>query len=404
MGSLTKAIKNPANVYLLLWTFYMLQGTLYDKSSIISKTLLIVVILLSLKEAFRMLRYYKYPPIFRSLNVLFIMYTIYALFFEILDLNRYIIGNYESSFIGNIKGVYTSFLPIYVFYLYTLKGYITEKLLRMWVPIFFVVAILGYFAAQREILEQLMETGSSRDEATNNYSYTFVFLLPCMILFRKKQLLMYSGMVVCMVFLIIGMKRGAIFIGCVTLYLILIKLFSQFSNSKKITLFAFIGVIIVVLFNQWNHMIETSDYFNQRLQATLEGEDSGRSDLWSNILSVFVNDTSLFQMIFGRGSKGTLFIGHNYAHNDWLEILIDNGLVGLFIFSEYWYRFYTETKSRKLNSISKLCLFVLFVSLFMKTLFSMSISSMRIYATLMLGFSLANGFEQERKYKLKCIK
>lgn len=139
------------------------------------------------------------------------------------------------------------------------------------------------------------------------------------------------------------------------------------------------------------HMLETSDYFNSRIQATLEGNSSHRDEMYSSLLRTFVYDTSLFQMLLGRGAWGTLTVSFNFAHNDWLEILTNQGLLGIIVFIYYWICFLKNCKDVNLPSESRICLYMLLLIYFMKTIFSMSYSDMSIYSTSVLALCLAGG-------------
>jgi hypothetical protein len=96
---------------------------------------------------------------------------------------------------------------------------------------------------------------------------------------------------------------------------------------------------------------------------------------------------------FGSGANATLSISSLYAHNDWLEIAINQGVFGLIIYFFYWIMFFRECSSKSYTPYARLAMQLLFIIYFMKTFFSMSYNDMTVGATLVLGYCLA----QEKK-------
>ena len=83
----------------------------------------------------------------------------------------------------------------------------------------------------------------------------------------------------------------------------------------------------------------------------------------------------------------------NYAHNDWLEIAVNQGVLGIMIYILYWILFAKESLSKCYDPQIKMALQLLFIIYFMKTIISMSYYDMTIPATFALGYYLA----QEKK-------
>lgn len=290
-----------------------------------------------------------------------------------------------------LKDIYTSLLPIYSFSLFAQRGELTEKSLKKWFYIFIIVGVLQYVRSQKETMLSAMMQGWESDGFTNNSGYIFVSLIPGLILLRKKAVLQYVLLALFLFFILVSMKRGAIIVGA----LAVIPLFSyQLRNSshwKKIGVAFLIILVVIASYLAVKYMLATNDYFNHRLQATLEGNSSHRDEIYSSLLRTFVCDTSLFQMLLGRGAWGTLTVSANFAHNDWLEILTNQGVLGTIVFIYYWICFLKNSKNVNLPSESRICLSMILLICFMKTLFSMSYSDMSIYGTSVLGLSLAGG-------------
>ena len=145
----------------------------------------------------------------------------------------------------------------------------------------------------------------------------------------------------------------------------------------------------------------TDDYFVFRLEQTLEGNTSGRDDIYNQYYDFFANQTNIFNYLFGNGAYATLKVFDNYAHNDWLEIAIDNGLIIVSIFAIYWvslilYFFKNRRVDRTMSSM--LALFILIY--FIKSFFSMSYDQTPPFASCALGYALAY---LENKKRIKYV-
>ena len=71
----------------------------------------------------------------------------------------------------------------------------------------------------------------------------------------------------------------------------------------------------------------------------MEGDISGRDNIAKLIIDYHGTQANVFQIVFGSGSDGTLRLIGAYAHNDWLEILFNQGIVGIIMYVIYWISF-----------------------------------------------------------------
>jgi hypothetical protein len=128
--------------------------------------------------------------------------------------------------------------------------------------------------------------------------------------------------------------------------------------------------------------------FNSRITDTKEGNSSNRDLLYSQFWNIIKNETNPFIMIFGRGANATVRILGSYAHQDWLETLINNGIIGAIILI-YFYLSIFKTAIKSFNRFSlpmSYSFLTLAFIIFCKTLFSMSIQGMFMYEGLLLGY------------------
>ena len=175
-----------------------------------------------------------------------------------------------------------------------------------------------------------------------------------------------------MTFILMGMKRGAILIGAVCMIWFLMEMFRTAKRYKKL-LIVLVSTVVVVLISYlvW-YLLQTSDFFNQRLQATIEGNMSGRNVLFITFLNYFLYDTTAFQFLFGSGANATLEVSVNYAHTDWLELAINQGVLGFVLYVIYWVCFFRAWRSMKENRLVHFAFGMLLLIYFMRTFFTFS--------------------------------
>ena len=127
-------------------------------------------------------------------------------------------------------------------------------------------------------------------------------------------------------------SRGGILAISVSISVLL--LFSQVKVKYKILLIGFIACLISWMYS--NGYFQLLEY---RIQNDAGG-GSGRLDIWTSKLNAFVNDGNIFHWIFGLGYQSgfelTAFEGSVVGfHNDFIALLCEYGIIGLFIFL-YW--------------------------------------------------------------------
>ena len=261
--------------------------------------------------------------------------------------------------------------------------------LQVWGFIFLISAVVSYFKTQQEQLEVLVEMGSTADEITNNSGYLFLSCLPLLVLYRAKPLLQFATLAFVMAFIVMGMKRGAIIIGVVAFVYFI---FQTIKNSKGKYRFLFIVLSVALCVGAVSFFIyqmDNSDYMMKRIEDTREGNSSHRDDLYMHFWDYFRYTATTLHFLIGRGANGTLEIYYNYAHNDWLELAVNQGLLGVAIYLLYWRCLY-RTWKRATNRDARTILFITFWIFFPKTLCSMSYGDMTYINTSVLGFALAN--------------
>lgn len=382
------SIKNlsSCDFFLLAWVLYYLQGIVYSEGGIISLAILGANLLISAICMFKVMQWRDKPIYFKGLNMLMLLFTIYGFMLVFLNPSTlyYPISGTSMKSYNYIKSIYLSLLPIYPFYYYTKKGFLTAERLRIWGVIFLASVTLSYIRTQREALEALINV----DETTNNSGYLFLSCLPLLVLYRKKPLIQFACLAFVIAFIVMGMKRGAIAIGLISA---IYFMWHAIKNSTGKTRFLFLMLSVSMCVGAvffFIHQMYSSDYMMRRIEDTLEGNSSGRDSLYSFFWKYFTEDASFIHYLIGRGANGTLDIYYNYAHNDWLEIAVNQGLLGLVVYTFYWLGFFKTWKCAK-NIDAKTIIALTILIFFAKTMFSMSYADMTYVSTSVLGYALA---------------
>ncbi len=172
----------------------------------------------------------------------------------------------------------------------------------------------------------------------------------------------------------------------------------SFSGGKKIVLFISLSILILISVNILEASLFQNEFYQKRLEQTLEGNVSGRDELYSSMFTYYTDSATPLEQLVGLGANGTLKISSNYAHNDWFELLINQGLMGIIFYLLYWFSFLKTVKKSRISKLSREILTMVLIFTFMKTFFSMSISNYNIYLSSIFGFALADGFLVGVKY------
>lgn len=232
------------------------------------------------------------------------------------------------------------FSPIflYVLMLYLLYNSITDsKELHLALFAFVILTItlsIYYFLFAKEFM--LSYYGSEADRAIWIDPNYFGILLGCGVVISSAYLfsainvslnMIYKIIfIVCIIlgFMVIALQasRGAMLATVIALIIQL--LFSSTSLYTKFffTILAVVGVV---------YLFE-SNYFTLLIDRTMYGSgDSGRSDIWMSKIGEWLKDS---YNIMGTGYRSSViqYAPYNYdCHNEFVSILINYGIIGLFI-------------------------------------------------------------------------
>lgn len=325
------------------------------------------------------------PLMLKATSLLLFMYFVYGSIFIIFGSEFFSTpSNYLKSFVN-------SFLPIYLFYKYSKDGYLDEKRMRIYFLIFLCVIIPQFYHEENLVIQALRKEGSSRTEITNNTGYFFVSLFPMLFFWYKSRIVQYAALSILLLFIMLGMKRGAIGIaGVCAVWFLWNSIKNASSKKHKYQTIAFGITMVAVAVVAVGYQMATSDYFQQRVESTKEGNASGRDVIYADIIDAIVNDESYTHLFVGRGAYSTKTLNRRklLAHHDWLETACNNGLLGISVLFYYFLVFFKTARdaSNAVKPEYKMCMMMLFFSSLSKTMFSMSLQDMPIYATMPMAY------------------
>lgn len=371
---------NQCDIYVGLWCIYMLQGVLYPPG-IINRVLQLIMLLWSMTAVFRYIinsTKYTYHTILKATFVLIVMYTIYGTIHIMFDAQITVQGQHVY-----LQTALNSLAPIFLFYEFAMNGKLTSDRIRIYLPFLIITCILLYYEKESQALLR-----TNTEEITNNIGYMFLPLIPILFFYSKKPILQFTFLGIILLYVLMAMKRGAILIAGVGTMVLLYANIKDSSRGMKF-LFAMLTIIIIVSICMYiDYMMNNSAYFMSRVDQTLEGDTSNRDiiygTLWDNILL----ESRPFYFYFGRGANSTLRVVGCFAHQDWLETFCNNGLIGVFILFAFFYTFGKNALISKghFSAMMFYSFITIFIIIFSKTLFSMSIQDLDLSESMLIGY------------------
>lgn len=361
----------------------------------IAQAILCVMIGASVIAFFYVNFYYRIGPFLKWLNLIMAVVTVYGLvlFFSGLSLYPDEFSMMTSLQFGYLQRIYCSVFLIYTFYLFSLKGDLSEENLLP-IFLFILVATILLFYQTYFIRSEMIE----QEEITNNMGYRFVPLIPMLALVRMKEVWKYVFLIIIYAFIVMSLKRGAILTGSIALLLFIKHQPKPKTTKYQIYLFLLTAITLCIIFVFVVSFYETSDYFKVRINKTLEGNSSGRDSMYLTYFDYFIHHTSAFEFLFGCGANAAYLRLGQYAHNDWLEFAINQGVFGVILYIFFWINFvrewnefHTETENRYKQILGDLIIIY-----FLKSFFSMTFDGLFVTASLCIGYCL--GQKQRNNY------
>lgn len=371
-----------AGLFIFVDIFFLTHGVIPALNSVYSLMLLLIIVI-SLFYVYKANKDYGNSHFIKSLNLLIILFTIYGLLNIVSPIheNFYLIPNYRAH--TYLTNAYKPMLQIYPLYYFCRKGYIDEDVITTWVIPSLIAVLIAYYVNSIElgVLEMFGEV-----QETNNTGY-LIASLTSLLFFVNKRIPRYALLVIIIAGVFFCAKRGAIVI---TILCAIWFLFYDLRSAKATNIVWIIVLAVAasfLLFKFVSAIYEESYYLNYLLEKTESGNSSGRDVLFTKAWDVFING-SLLTILFGHGADSTFSLLGNRAHNDWLEFLVNQGLLGVFIYALFWIQIFRAwVRSKSHNYIVLGIIVILFFS---RTLFSMLYNDLSPIACIPFAWCLAS--------------
>ena len=165
-----------------------------------------------------------------------------------------------------------------------------------------------------------------------NSSYLLLFVFPWLQVYKNKLIKFLGSLIICAT-VFISFKRGAILTMMVMLCMMWIggiliyrskKMQIKFIARELIVGFFFIAGGILI----YPHIQAGLEY---RMMDIESGSFSGRREILEELSRSAINST-WYEIWFGNGLLSTFSVVGRVAHNDWVQVFYDLGIVGVLIF------------------------------------------------------------------------
>lgn len=386
MNQTLSYLKKECAIYTVAWQLYSFQGLFGIEA--IAKYLLLILIAYSLYKTFYVIGKYKFEPFMKGLTLFFLLLSIYGIYHLLLGPTRHISTVFGQGFtvptFFYLKYIYCSIPVVYVYYYYAKRGVFSPKSITKYTLFFIITTIPAFFNHYSVMADS---NGAYIDGLTNNVGYKFVPIMALAFITSKWRNII---VVVCYIFIVLSLKRGAILIGTISFIAFLSTNIKTSKGIKKFRTISFSVFIILIASFSIIHFFENSQGFQKRIEMTIEGNSSGRDVIAKCIIDAFKNQDDVLVILFGSGADATIDIAGNYAHNDWLELLINQGILGVTVFTllyALWFKNYLRMRNKVPANISMAFAIVLIGS-FGCSIFSMAYTAFSPPISIVIGYCL----------------
>lgn len=267
--------------------------------------------------------------------------------------------------ISNLQDIYILLMtPFFIYiFMYFFKNYKLDLIVtsKMYTFLFYIVTFINlitFILYIKGIIPFLM---------VSNVYYSLC-LYPFTLI--RKKINIFSTFFIFIVLLLSNKRAGLLaFLIGYTLYLLMSK------YLKKRYILFFITLIVILFLSKDLLVKETDLEIFKRISITsiVKDKGSGRLDIYKKLLVSYSNEP-ISKKIIGIDRKKILEnTGHDYAHNDFIEVLYVRGLIGFFLFACIYIKFFTYIKKMKKDNYKYLGIYILIMSI------SFTLSTLSVY-------------------------
>jgi len=247
-----------------------------------------------------------------------------------------------------------------------------RRLFKLRVLIFIIITIFAFLS---------MHDNFSREHGTTNiigvnYIFYFGFPLFLWIVSKSGTKMEWILSAIFVVAVIMSFKRTSFIAIVLALVLYFFFKYACRNSIKMQMVFVFTIIAFILLANFMNNY--TDGRLFERFSDIEDTGGNGRLDIWEATIAAF-NKAPFGNKIFGSGFNGVIRSSYvrQSAHNDFLEILFDYGILALVLYAYIVFNILAQAiRSRKTNPQ----LFPLFIAVFVMFMVFSSFSHVILYA------------------------
>ena len=265
------------------------------------------------------------------------------------------------------------------------------------VKVFVIIYIISFFFFWQGKIVQSVEFKYGF-ESTSNAIYCLVTIIPILMLLKKKWLVLII-MLLTFVSTIFSGKRGATLI---LLFTLVPQLKSIFSKKKKSTGRTVLMIVLVVALTYLLFYVSQNVLSGTLMNRFADDETgSGRTFIWLRTLNAF-DSSAFFEQLFGHGYYAVNSLGEaSAAHNDFIEVLYDYGLLGLLIYTLIHVYLVVKTfKLRKSKKLLFLPYMVMYMVFFIMSMVSILIVQQRYLIYMAVFWGMLEGCNYNYQYQI----
>lgn len=369
--------KHIRNFLFVLIVIYYAQGAIYKEGSFLSQGVLLLTIAISFIYFIKtLLNKRKKNFFFKTWTVLFLLNAVGYLF----------TGDYlEPIYFNLFKGIAVALLIFYPFYYFAQNEELNSKHLVLFLIVMIPVSILKFN------VEKAMLISDGFTVLVNNTSYAFAFMIPYVFLIKKKKVVSMFTVLILMFFIIQANKRGALIVGSIGLLSFTYYQLKTLEKKNRLWNYIFIFLAMGALWYYGYEFFSSNEHFVERIQSIGEGNSSGRDLIYANIFSTWYNSDSFTHLLFGFGFADLANLMGIYAHNDWLQLLSDFGLMGVSVYFILFISAYKNLHNPLWSKDKKILLFTVVTMWLFTTFFSMHYLSIdSFFQSIMLAYLMGS--------------
>lgn len=257
---------------------------------------------------------------------------------------------------------FSFFNTVVLFFMFSLQQYRMQfyvffkkhiSLIKM--IIFIIIVVEGYLLLTRNGFQYKYSWGGAFFHGTSSMPHTLSYLMMitmvlCMLIAYEEKKKWFLAFTIIPIYSIYESGARSTLVAVVLLCLIMLDMIFP-TRGRKIIKKVIIATfwLSIVLFMLRGKIMQ-SDLWNKIMLRNNSGNSSaGRFYIWSDLIYQFFHNSNIIQYFFGQGDSMTYYYNQQnqlvraqvWAHNDWIQILVGKGLMGI---SVYCYGFVSFCK------------------------------------------------------------